>query len=86
MLVGDDAAHVAGLVEATRPPRVSSERHARNVHAGTVEQHVARVERYAAAGVDTVIVSLVDVDDPAAIARYARVIAACRAERDDTDR
>ena len=41
VLVGDDPAHVDRLVEATRPPRVGAERHARNVHAGTVDQHVA---------------------------------------------
>jgi F420-dependent oxidoreductase-like protein len=79
VLVGDDAAHVAAMVDATRPPRMSAERHARAVHAGTIDQHVARVARYVEAGVDNVIVSLVDVADPAALARYGAVIAACRA-------
>jgi len=78
VLVGDDLDHVGALVERTRPPRTSAERHARNVHAGTVEQHVARVARYADAGVDHVIVSLVDVADPGAIERYGSVIAAWR--------
>ena len=78
VLVGDDLDHVGALVERTRPPRTSTERHARNVHAGTVEQHVARVARYTDAGVDHVIVSLVDVADPGAIERYGSVIAASR--------
>ncbi|MCU1505013.1 MAG: luciferase, partial [Ilumatobacteraceae bacterium] len=78
VLVGRDVAHVAALVERTRPPRSSAERHARAVHAGTVEQHVARVERYVAAGVDHVVVSLPDVAEPGALERYGEVIAACR--------
>jgi alkanesulfonate monooxygenase SsuD/methylene tetrahydromethanopterin reductase-like flavin-dependent oxidoreductase (luciferase family) len=78
VLVGDDPAHVAALVETTRPPRTSAERHARSVHAGTVAQHVTRVARYVDAGVDHIIVSLVDVAAPGALERYADVIAACR--------
>ncbi len=78
VLVGHDAVHVAALVDATRPPRMSAERHARAVHAGTVAQHVARVARYVEAGVDHVIVSLVDVAEPGALARYGAVISACR--------
>jgi F420-dependent oxidoreductase-like protein len=81
VLVGTDAMHVGALVEATRPPRISAERHARNVHAGTVDQHVGRVARYIEAGVDHVIVSLVDVADAGAIERYGAVIAACRTRR-----
>lgn len=81
VLVGDDAAHVGTLVEATRPRRVGAERHARNVHAGTVDQHVARVARYVDAGVDHVIVSLVDVADLGAVERYGAVIDRCRGER-----
>ena len=38
VLVGDDPAHVKQLVEATRPPKASAERHARAANAGTVEQ------------------------------------------------
>ena len=74
VLVGGDPGHVAALVERTRPPRLGAERHARNVHAGTVDQHVARVGRYVDAGVDHVIVSLVDVDAPGALERYGAVI------------
>ena len=77
VLVGEDAAEVAALVEGHRPPRTSAERFARGVHAGTVGQHVERVRRYVDAGVDHVIVSLVGVGE-AALARYGQVIAACR--------
>jgi len=79
VLVGDDQSHVDRLVDATRPPKVSAERHRRTVNAGTIEQHVTRIERYVEAGVDQVIVSLVDVADPSAVDRYGVVIAACRA-------
>jgi F420-dependent oxidoreductase-like protein len=78
VLVGEDAAHLRELVESTRPPRVSAERHARAVNAGTVEQHVHRVGRFLDAGVDQVIVSLADLQDAAAVRRYGRVIAAFR--------
>lgn len=74
VLVGDDPAHVGKLVESTRPPRVSAERHARAMNAGTVQQHASRIERLIAAGVDQVIVSLVDLADPAAVDRYGAVI------------
>lgn len=80
-LVGDDPGHVAALVEATRPRRVGAERHARNVHAGTVGQHVARVQRYVDAGVDHIVVSLPDVGEPGALERYGAVIEACRSRQ-----
>jgi alkanesulfonate monooxygenase SsuD/methylene tetrahydromethanopterin reductase-like flavin-dependent oxidoreductase (luciferase family) len=79
VLVGDDGAHVRSLVEQTRPAKVAPERHARAVNAGTVDQHVDRVGRYIAAGVDHVVVSLPDVHDPAALERYGRLMEACRA-------
>jgi F420-dependent oxidoreductase-like protein len=78
VLVGDDAGHVRALVEQTRPPKVTAERHARAVNAGTVDQHAERVGRYLAAGVDHVIVSLPNGHDPEALERYGRVIAECR--------
>jgi F420-dependent oxidoreductase-like protein len=79
VLVGLDSAHVRALVDQTRPPKVTAERHARTVNAGTVDQHVERVGRYVSSGVDHVIVSLPDVHDPAALERYRHVIIACRA-------
>jgi len=78
VLVGRDAAEVRELVDATKPPRASAERHARAVNAGTVDQHAGRVQRYVEAGVDHVVVALADLAHPAAVARYGEVIAALR--------
>ena len=78
MRSGDDAAHVRELVECHRPPNVASERFARSVAAGTVEQHVARVERLVEAGVDHLIVSVVGVEHDGALERWADVAAASR--------
>ena len=78
VLVGDDPRDLAGRVEATRPPKLSTERHRRAVNAGTVEQHVERIRRYVAAGVDQVIVSLADASDVTSIARYGRVMEIAR--------
>jgi F420-dependent oxidoreductase-like protein len=78
VLVGDDAAHVRALVEATRPPKLSAERHSRAVNAGTVEQHAARIDRYVESGVDHVVVGLADLADAVAVDRYSAVIAAAR--------
>lgn len=82
-LVGNDAAQVKQLVEATRPPKVSAERHARAVNAGTVEQHLARVGRFVEAGVDHVVVSLADAADAESVDRYGSVIRAARAAYGD---
>lgn len=56
---------------------MSAERHARGVNAGTVEQHIGRVERLVDAGVDHVIVSLAGLDT-GAIERFAAVIDGAR--------
>ena len=79
VLVGRDDAEVRELVDRLRPPRVSAERFAQQVNAGTVEQHARRVDDLVGAGVDTVIVSLADLDDPAPVERFADVIAHFRA-------
>ena len=78
VLVGDDDAHLARLVEKHRPRRRSAESYAASVHAGTVDDHVERFGALAEAGVAEVMVRLVDVDDPAAVARMGRIIAAVR--------
>jgi F420-dependent oxidoreductase-like protein len=80
VLVGDDAPQVRQLVEATRPPRVSAERHARSVNAGTVEHHVERVNNYVAAGVDHVIVSVAGLEGPTSLDAMGRLIEAVRRE------
>jgi F420-dependent oxidoreductase-like protein len=75
VLVGGDDGEVRSLVDGLRPPRMSAERFARQVNAGTVEQHARRVRDLVAAGVSTVIVSLADLDGPEAVDRFAGVIA-----------
>jgi F420-dependent oxidoreductase-like protein len=78
VLVGADRAHVEATVERLRPKRMSAERFAQRVNAGTVEQHVGRFRQLAEAGVQTAVVSLPDVDDSDALAQFERVIAAFR--------
>ena len=77
-LVGDDDAHLARLVETHRPRRRSAESYAASVHAGTVDDHVERFGALAEAGVAEVMVRLVDVADPTAVARMGEAIAAVR--------
>ncbi len=71
-------AQVRALVDATRPPKMSAERHARAVNAGTVDQHLVRVERFVDAGVDHIVVGLADIADAASVDRFGSVIAAAR--------
>ncbi len=78
VLVGDDQAHVAYLVETLRPAGMGAERFARSVNAGSVDNHVERVGWFVGAGVDTIIVSLADLS-PVSIERYQRVIEGSRA-------
>ena len=75
VLVGDHRIDVDSVVERLRPKRMSAERFAQRVNAGTVEQHIGRFEQLRDAGVQTAVVSLPDVDDPDAIARFGRIIA-----------
>ena len=77
-LVGDDDAHLARLVETHRPRRRSAESYAASVHAGTVDDHIERFGALAEAGVAEVMVRLVDVADPTAVARMGEAIAAVR--------
>ena len=74
----DDRAGVESAVERLRPNRMSADRFAERVNAGTVDQHLGRFRQLGAAGVQTAIVSLPDVEEPDAIARFGRVIAALR--------
>ena len=67
-----------GSSRRARPPSVSAERFARAVNAGTVDQHVGRIERFVEAGVDQIIVSLADLGDAGAVDRYGNIISACR--------
>ena len=53
---------------------MGAERYAGHVNAGTVADHVGRFRDLADAGVQTAVVSLPDVAEPAAIERFAPVI------------
>lgn len=74
ILVGRTRAETATLVEAMRPRRRSAERFAADVGAGTVDDHARRIERFADAGVHTVIVRLADVAVPGAIERLGEIV------------
>jgi F420-dependent oxidoreductase-like protein len=78
VLVATDRFDIDSVVERLRPRRMSAERFARQVNAGTVDQHIGRFHQLHQAGVQTAILSLPDVDDPAALPRFARIIAAFR--------
>jgi alkanesulfonate monooxygenase SsuD/methylene tetrahydromethanopterin reductase-like flavin-dependent oxidoreductase (luciferase family) len=78
VLVGEDRFDVESAVERLRPNRTSKERFAQQVNAGPLEQHLGRFRQLAAAGVQTAIVSLPDLEDPGALERFGKVIAAFR--------
>jgi F420-dependent oxidoreductase-like protein len=75
LLVGRDRGEVAALVDGLRG-RASRAAAARRMTAGTVDDHVARFRRLVDEGVGTAMVSLADLDDAAAVERFAPVIAA----------
>jgi F420-dependent oxidoreductase-like protein len=76
--VGADDAHLAAFVEARRPRRRSAAWFAASVNAGTVDDQVGRFRELAEAGAAEVVVRLPDLDDPASLDRFARVISAFR--------
>ena len=78
VLVGDHRIDVDSMVERLRPRRMSADRFAQRVNAGTVDQHIGRFRQLGQAGVQTAIVSLPDVEDPDALPRFGRIIAALR--------
>jgi hypothetical protein len=51
---------------------------AARLHAGTIDDHIHRVEALAAAGVQHIIVALADLDDLGTVENFAAVIAATR--------
>jgi F420-dependent oxidoreductase-like protein len=73
-LVGRDRAETAKLVERLRPRRLTPDRYAAQVHAGSIDDQIGRFRALADAGVATAIVALPDVDDVDAIERFAGVI------------
>ncbi len=74
VLVGRDRGEVAELVDRLRPKRRTAERFAGDVNAGTVDDHLARVERYRESGVGTMILSVVDTGEPGAMERLGLLI------------
>ena len=65
------------MVAALKPPRANTEKFARGVNAGTVDQHVGRFAQLAEAGVQTAVVSFPDldrIDGVAAVERFAPII------------
>ena len=74
-LLGEDRAHVAGLVEKLRG-RTGAAAFATRHHAGTAESHIRRYRSLADAGVCTAFVSLPDLTGPDDLARWAPVTAA----------
>ena len=81
VLIGGDRGELATTIERLRPKRVGAERYAREVNAGTVEDHYERGMRLIEAGVRTLIVRLVDVVDPGAVERLGSLIERLRAQR-----
>ncbi|MBO0688263.1 MAG: TIGR03560 family F420-dependent LLM class oxidoreductase [Candidatus Dormibacteraeota bacterium] len=78
VLVGDDDAQVASLVERLRPRQRSAAWYAASVSAGTVADHVGRFRSLAAAGASEVMVRLADLSDAGPVERMGRVISAVR--------
>jgi F420-dependent oxidoreductase-like protein len=74
VLVGRDRAEVAELVDRLRPKRRPAERFARDVNAGTIDDHLARIDRYRECGVGTMILSVVDTGEPGAMERLGLLI------------
>jgi F420-dependent oxidoreductase-like protein len=76
LLVTGDRAELAATVERLRGPSQSPEAFLERVFGGTVDDHVGRFRQLADAGVDTAIVSLAGITDPAPIERFGDDIAA----------
>ena len=75
ILIGRDHNAVAATIERLRPKRMAAERFARDTNAGTVDDHYERAMRLVEAGVNTLIVRLVDVADPGAAETLGAFIA-----------
>jgi alkanesulfonate monooxygenase SsuD/methylene tetrahydromethanopterin reductase-like flavin-dependent oxidoreductase (luciferase family)/predicted kinase len=74
MLLGRDRSEVAALVDRLRPKRRPAERFASDVNAGTIDDHLARIERYRDSGVGTMIFSVVDTGEPGSMERLGLLI------------
>jgi alkanesulfonate monooxygenase SsuD/methylene tetrahydromethanopterin reductase-like flavin-dependent oxidoreductase (luciferase family) len=75
-LVGANPSDLADRTEKLRPKRLSAEKFARQMNAGTVQDQIGRFRGLADVGVQTAIVSLPDVAEDHAIERFAAIIQA----------
>jgi F420-dependent oxidoreductase-like protein len=75
-LTGVDDDDLTATIERLRPERVTAEAFAARTNAATIDDHVGRFRKLADAGVQTAIVNLPDLSDPAPVERFAEVIAA----------
>ena len=78
LLIARDRADLVAQVERGRAAAQTPEAYVERALGGTVEEHVGRFRELADAGVQTAIVSLAGVGDPAPVARFGEVIAAFR--------
>jgi probable F420-dependent oxidoreductase len=74
VLIARDRGEVADSIERLRPRRMSAERFAREVKAGTVADHYERSMRLVDAGARTLIVRLADVAEPGAVEQLGALI------------
>ncbi|MEA3020794.1 MAG: hypothetical protein QOI47_2318 [Actinomycetota bacterium] len=77
-LTGRTRGEVDAAIDALKPKRATPEAYAAAVNAGTVEDHIGRFRELADAGVQTAIVNLPDLAEPAPVERFAEVIDAFR--------
>ena len=67
VLIGADREELAATIDRLRPKRVGAERFAREINAGTIDDHYERSMRLRDVGVASLIVRLVDVAEPGAV-------------------
>ncbi len=78
VLLGRDRFAVDDSIERLRPKRMSAERFARDVNAGTVDDHYERARRLLDAGATTLIMRLIDVAEPGAVETLGTLISRLR--------
>ncbi len=77
-LVASDRETLTLALDRHRPTNSSRDDYAASVMAGTVDEQIGRYRELAEAGVQLAIVSLPDLDEPSAVAKFAEIIAAFR--------
>ncbi|NNC42086.1 MAG: TIGR03560 family F420-dependent LLM class oxidoreductase [Acidimicrobiia bacterium] len=75
-LVASDQEALTLALDRYRPTNTSKDVYARSAMAGTVDEQIGRYRELAEAGVQLAIVSLPDLDESAAISRFAKIIEA----------